>query len=263
MYIDSARGLIGIGTNTFDATNPEKVLIDAGTTTSVNALYLKGSINNYFQVNIRNLSSGSQSSSDFVATADNGTETTNFMDMGINGSQYVYQSGNPIETGKANDTYILGSGNDLYIVNNNAAKDIIFLSGGTAGTNEALRITSTERVGIATITPQAKLDVGDNFKLGAAGSILTSVFKTSFTLTDNTGISYSQSLTRTVTISGLATQSSVIVNPRSSLSNGLAIAYAYVSAANTLTINFINSGGSILGGNPTLGTVTFDITVIK
>lgn len=263
MYIDSARGLVGIGTNTFDATNPEKVLIDAGTTTSVNALYLKGSIDSYFQVNIRNLGTGSQSSSDFVATADNGTESTNFMNIGINGSQYVYQAGNPIETGKANDCYVIGSGNDLYVVNNNATKNIIFLVGGTAATNEAMRMTPSERVGIATTTPQAKLDVGGDFKMGASGSVLSGIYKTSFTLTDNTGISYSQSLTRTVTINGLATQSSVIVNPRSSLSNGVGIAYAYVSAANTLTINFINSGGSILGGNPTLGTVTFDITVIK
>lgn len=159
MYIDSARGLIGIGTNAFDVTNPEKVLIDAGITTSVNAMYLKGSINNYFQVNIRNLGAGTQSSSDFVATANNGTETTNFMNIGINGSGYVYQSGNPIETGKANDTYIIGAGNDLYMVNNNATKDIIFLAGGTASTNEAMRINSSERVGIGTTVPTAKLHI--------------------------------------------------------------------------------------------------------
>jgi len=159
VYIDSARGLVGIGTSTFDATNPEKVLIDAGVTSSVNALYLKGAINNYFQVNIRNLGTGSQSSSDFVATADNGTETTNFMNMGINGSQYVYQSGNPIETGKANDTYVLGSGNDLYIVNNNAAKDMIFLTGGTASANEAMRILSNRRLGIGTNAPSTQLHI--------------------------------------------------------------------------------------------------------
>lgn len=165
MYIDSARGLVGIGTNAFDVTNPERLLIDAGTTTSVNAMYLKGSINNYFQVNIRNLGAGTQSSSDFVATANNGTETTNFMNMGINGSGYVYQSGNPIETGKANDTYIIGAGNDLYMVNNNATKDIIFLAGGTAATNEAMRITSTERVGIGTTLPSTLMHI----KTGTAG----------------------------------------------------------------------------------------------
>ena len=51
------NGRMAVGSATFDGTNPEKVLIDAGTTTSVNALYSKGSINNYLQFNIQNLSS--------------------------------------------------------------------------------------------------------------------------------------------------------------------------------------------------------------
>jgi hypothetical protein len=111
-------GNVGIGSNTFDAVNPEKLLIDCGTTTSVNAIYAKGSINDYFQFNIQNLSNGTHASSDIVATANNGTETTNFIDLGINGSNYTYTTGNPILTGKANDGYLLSSGKDLYIVNN-------------------------------------------------------------------------------------------------------------------------------------------------
>ena len=103
-------GSLGVGTSTFDALNPEKLLVDMGTTASVNAIYAKGSINSYMQINIRNMSSGNQSSSDIVATANNGTETTNFVDLGINGSGYVYQAGNPIETGAANDGYLLSSG---------------------------------------------------------------------------------------------------------------------------------------------------------
>ncbi len=168
-----ADGNVGIGSGTFDATNPEKLLVDAGTTTSVNAIYAKGTINSYFQTNIRNLSNGAQASSDIVATADNGTETTNFMNMGINGSGYVYQSGNPIETGKANDCYVLGSGNDLYLVNNNAAKDMIFLVAGTASTNEAMRITSAKRLGIGTTAPSNTLSVGANseFQVNSTGNI--------------------------------------------------------------------------------------------
>ena len=41
----------------------------------------KGSINNYLQLNIQNFSSGINASSDVVATANNGDETTNFVDM--------------------------------------------------------------------------------------------------------------------------------------------------------------------------------------
>ncbi len=150
LTIKNSTGEVGIGTNSFDAVNPEKLLVDCGTTTSVNAIYAKGTINDYFQFNIRNLSSGNQSSSDVVATSNNGTETTNFMDMGINGSGYVYQPGNPIETGKANDCYLIGSGNDFYIVNNNASMDMLFLTGGTAATNERMRIKNNGKIGIGT-----------------------------------------------------------------------------------------------------------------
>ena len=261
MIIDSV-GSVAIGTTTFDATNRERLLVDAGTTTSVNAIYAKGTVNNYFQMNIRNLSNGTQASSDYVATADNGTETTNFVDLGINGSGYTYQAGNPIETGQPNDCYLLASGNDLYIVNNNAAKSTIFLVAGTAASNEAMRISPSENVGIATTSPAAKLDVAGTFKLGASGTVLNNIIRASASITDNTGITPLASLSKTATVTGATPNSTVIVNPRTAMPNGLGIAWARVSAANTVQINFTNTGGNILG-SVALGTVVFDITVIQ
>jgi hypothetical protein len=254
----ATNGDVAIGTTTFDATNPEQFLVDAGTTTSVNAIYAKGTINNYFQTNIQNLSSGTQASSDIVATANNGTETTNFMDMGINGGGYVYQSGNPIETGKANDCYILGAGNDLLIVNNNAAKDMLFMTGGTSTANERMRILHGGNIGIATSTPAAKLDVNGSFKLGPNCPVLNGMLKTSVSVTDNTSFDYTTSRNETVTVTGAAVNASVIVNPRSALPGTLGIGYSYVSATNTVIIRITNSGNSA-----SLGTVTFDITVIQ
>ena len=260
----SNTGNVAIGASTFDAVNPEKLLVDAGNTNSVNAIYAKGTTNKYFQINIQNLSNGSQSSSDLVATANNGTETTNFVNLGINGSNFVYQAGNPIETGKANDCYLIGSGNDLYIVNNNATKDMIFLAGGTAPANEAMRIKgNNERIGIANANPAAALDVGSNFKMGANGTVLNGIIKTTVTINDNSNdITYYQSLTKTVTVSNAGVNATVIINPRSSLANGVSIAWAYVSAANTVQINFANSGAGVLGAQR-LGSVTFDITIIQ
>jgi hypothetical protein len=255
----SAIGDVAIGSTTFDPTNPEQLLVNAGTTTSVNAIYAKGTINNYFQTNIQNLSTGTQASSDVVATANNGTETTNFMDMGINGSGFVYQAGNLIETGKANDCYLLSSGNDFIIANNNTAKDMIFVTGGTATTNERMRILSGGNVGIATITPAAKLDVNGSFKLGPSCPVLGGILKTNVSITDGNSITNTASRTFTLTVTGAAANATVIINPRTALTTGLGIGYAYVSSANTIKLNIINSSTS----SSSLGTVTFDITVIQ
>ncbi len=259
LSVVTSNGSMGIGTSSFDATNPEKLLIDMGTTTSVNAFYAKGSINSYMQMNIRNMSSGNQSSSDIVATADNGTETTNFIDLGINGSGYVYQAGNPIETGAANDGYLLSSGADFYLVNNNPVKNMIFLVAGTSSTNEAMRITPGELVGIGTTTPQAKLDANGNFKLGSAGSVLNSVIKTNVTVNDATLFNYTSTRTVTVTVTGATVNGTVMMSPRAALGTGLAVGWARVSSANTVTIGFINTDVTL----KSIGNVVFDITVIQ
>src|SRR4030095_11959440 len=72
-------GGLAIGATGLDGTNPEKLLVNAGTTTSVNAIVGRGSINSYLQLNIQNTSAGTSASSDVVATADNGNETTNYL----------------------------------------------------------------------------------------------------------------------------------------------------------------------------------------
>ncbi|MGN6417331.1 MAG: hypothetical protein ACTHMC_07560 [Pseudobacter sp.] len=167
----STAGNVAIGATSFDASNPEKLLVNAGTTSSVNAIYAKGSINSYFQINIMNQASSAKASTDIVATANNGTESTNFVNMGINGSGWVQSSQSNISTGLANDTYFLGAGQDMYLANNNTTKSMIFLTGGTLAANEAMRITSTGNIAMGVTTTTAKLDVNGTYKLGAKGNI--------------------------------------------------------------------------------------------
>ncbi|HNJ94573.1 MAG TPA: hypothetical protein PLS65_07365, partial [Ferruginibacter sp.] len=119
-------GNLGIGTSSFNGTYPEKLLVDAGTTTSVNAIVGKGSINSYLQLNIQNTSAGNNSSSDVVATANNGSETTNYIDMGINGGSNT--SG---VMGVANDAYLYNIGQNLLIGTGTASKSLVFMTGGT------------------------------------------------------------------------------------------------------------------------------------
>ncbi len=159
-------GRMAVGSNAFDATNPEKLLIDAGVTTSYNLMTGKGSIDNYLQINVKNSSAGGSASSDLVASSNNGTESVNFIDMGINSSGYSNTS-LPV-LGGANTAYLYATGNDFVIGNATAAKPIRFFTGGTANANERMRIDGTGKVGIANLAPSEALDVTGNLRFSGA-----------------------------------------------------------------------------------------------
>ena len=87
--------------------------------------------NSYAQINIQNISSvGTNASSDFVATAPNGTDTSNYIDMGINGNLFV-SPGSAWTISGALDGYVYVNGGHLTIGTDTAAKDLIFHTGGT------------------------------------------------------------------------------------------------------------------------------------
>jgi len=111
-----------------------------------------------------------------VATASNGTETTNFIDLGINGGNYVYANGNPIETGKANDGYLISAGNDFYLVNNNPNKAMLFLTGGTSLANERMRILPNGRVGMGVQDPTSQFVVKDTMEIRRTGPLSQLLF---------------------------------------------------------------------------------------
>ncbi|WP_276374149.1 tail fiber domain-containing protein [Chryseolinea sp. H1M3-3] len=159
-------GRMAVGSNAFDATNPEKLLIDAGTTTSYNLMTGKGSINNYLQINVKNSSSGGSASSDLVASSDNGTESVNYIDMGINSSGYNNTS-MPV-LGGANTGYLYSTGTDFVIGNATASKPLRFFTGGTANSNERMRIDGNGKVGIANLSPSEALDVTGNVRFSGA-----------------------------------------------------------------------------------------------
>ncbi len=162
----SASGNLGIGTSSFNGTYPEKFLVDAGTTSSVNAIVGKGTINSYLQLNIQNKSSGTAASSDVVATADDGTETNNYIDMGINSSGY---SATGI-LGGGHNAYLYATGNDFIIGNSSNNKSLIFYT-TTSGTNtERMRIDASGNIGIGTSSAAQKLHVnGGNLRITNGG----------------------------------------------------------------------------------------------
>jgi hypothetical protein len=97
-----------IGSGSFHTDNPE--ILSVHNLGSFNIAHFQGNNNIYSQVNIKNINSGSNASSDLVLTADNGTEGVHYVNLGINSSTY---SGGYV--GLENDAYLLNVGKDLYI----------------------------------------------------------------------------------------------------------------------------------------------------
>ena len=192
----STTGKVAIGTTTFDTANPERLKVDAGITTSVNAVGVTGSINDYLQYNIQNFSAAAKAQAGYAATANNGTQTTNFAWMGINNSAFY----NPqtYNVGGANDVNFFGAGNDMYLVNNNATKSMFFLTGGSStSTNNRMTISSGGNVGIGTTTPQALLSVAGNINSSGVMNVYgagTSTFASLLSVTANATSSFAKGI---------------------------------------------------------------------
>jgi hypothetical protein len=105
--LDITKSLI-VGSGSLDSISPE--ILNVANSGSYNIARFDGFDNNYAQINVQNHHSGSGASTDFVLTADNGTENIHYVDLGINSSNY-----NAGYVGHENDAYLLNAGKDLYV----------------------------------------------------------------------------------------------------------------------------------------------------
>jgi len=118
---------IAINETNITSANPEALYVFQTHPTSINVLTGKGNLNNYLQNNIQNTNQGVSASSDVVATANNGNEDTNYIDMGINSQNYSAGF-----IGEANDAYLYSIANNLHIGNaNDNGTHVGFFVGGT------------------------------------------------------------------------------------------------------------------------------------
>ena len=115
-------------------------------------------VNSYSQIVHQNLNSGNLSSSDFVGTADNGTDATHYVDLGIASSTYNFPG---FEVIKPNDVYLLAVGNNVTgpgsvsrgnLVIGSTTGNINFFVGAPQDANVITQINSTGLVPGANVT---------------------------------------------------------------------------------------------------------------
>jgi hypothetical protein len=138
-------------------------------------LVVKKSANAYVQVALQNGSSGANASSDFLAYANNGTDETGWIDMGITSSAFNDPS---FTITGANDGYIFmsaptgttGKGNLVLATDSTGTENkIVFAAGGLSSDNEQMSITPDENVHIEINTPSTSPSTGALTVVGGVG----------------------------------------------------------------------------------------------
>jgi hypothetical protein len=139
IYQSGSTSII-INQNANTTANPEALYVWQPHPTSINVISGKGDVDDYLQLNIQNTNQGEDASSDVVATANNGNETSNYIDMGINSENYAGFLGGP------NDAYLYSTGDDLWIGNYTNGKNVYFFN-------------NTAEDPLITLTPSNTVDV--------------------------------------------------------------------------------------------------------
>jgi len=115
-------------------------------------------VDSYSQIVHQNLNSGNLSSSDFVGTADNGTDATHYVDLGIASSSYNYPGFGII---KPNDVYLLAVGDNITgpgsvnggnLIMGSTTGNINFFVGAPEDANVIAQINSTGFIPGANVT---------------------------------------------------------------------------------------------------------------
>ncbi len=163
--IPDGTGNVGIGTST-----PIYPLSISATSSYNTGLSITGNINSFFQGNIQNTNSSIGASSDWVATANNGNDTTHYIDMGINNS-----GGGISPFTNANETYLYSASDSLNIGALGTSSIIKFYTDGNNIT-PAVTFDNVGNVIIGTSTDPALLTISDGISvLGYGGGQIAGI----------------------------------------------------------------------------------------
>jgi len=212
---------IAINQEAITTAAPEALYVWQASTSSFNVISGKGNLNNYLQLNIQNTNQGVSASSDVVATANNGDETTNYIDMGINGGNFVGS------IGLANDAYLYSAGRHLHIGNvsnypvqifaggfdTDANRKAVFNPSGAHEITGSLDISDRliVRNGITgSLSGTASNAISSSYALSASQAQNTTLFdgrsRQTFATTGSNSFLGTQTITGSLIISGSTTQ---------------------------------------------------------
>lgn len=259
-----ASGLLTIPTATL------QVGTASGTTFANSLAQMYANTNSYAQLLLQNTNAGNAASTDLVLTADTGTDTTNYFDVGINSSTYA----DPAYTAVGFvDSYSIALGGNLAIIAGTSGKSVKFFQGGTLAANEVARFAPTTNnllVGTTTDTAGIRLKVaggaaqvagivesttgGFKFPNGSIQTSSASVTETTIAL----GTTPIQSYNFSVTDANALTTSKITITPEAK-STGVLIAVGTITAGSSYT-NGTYTNVPLTGGSGT-GAVAASITV--
>lgn len=184
------------------------ITADGSANTGINAIYagiggytvlgsdvmvqLTSNLDSYTQINAQNINPGSFATSDYIITADNGTDSTYYLDLGLGGSGHQ----DPDffgDTGSANDGYLYVTATDQAGPSNGAGNLLIGSTNGViklfvGNTAQANVIATVESSGLTINTGNLTLP-GNLISSGAGTPTITST--SNLTLSAVTGVSVS------------------------------------------------------------------------
>jgi hypothetical protein len=239
------------------------------------------STDSYTQIVLKNHYQGANASADFVAVSNNGNDTVNYIDFGINSN--VYSNADYAVTG-FNDGYLYTNGGNLVIGTQTAAKVINFFTGGTnslsrirgtisdsglsmVGNVTANNMISTNATIGGTVSASGNVTaVGNVIGGNLVGNILTAG-RVAFVgsgkqIVDSGNITFN-SATNVLSVAGNVNATNfngtfngnIITTGNVSTAGNVTGAYGIFSAGNTVINAGISTTGNVTGGNVVTGGV--------
>jgi len=210
----------------YTTANPEALYVWQSSSSSFNVISGKGNLNNYLQLNIQNTNAGNTVSSDIVATANNGDENGNYIDIGINGQNFNGTVG--FGPGGPNDAYLYNTGSNLYIGNYSPNQSLFLFNGYQGDHSSSFQIAPNLNIYISsslTVTGSINAIAGVTGSLfGTASYAIRSI---SSSLATSSSYAYTASSAILASASLVATSASYAFTASSAISSS----YAYTASS--------------------------------